>query len=187
MAIGEGIGDNLGDGNMRFPVFDERTGGVIEIDVWTHDVDGQRFVSRTSLLFAIGAVEPLEEGMSPTDIGFPCELAIWTSRERVTISTRDIPEPLTLREFSILSAVASRRGDVADREEIQREVWGNNIGDKHVVDVHLNHVRAKLGASIGYGDTELGPNNGLIETVRSRGFRMGERAFDSTPLVFPGQ
>ncbi|MCX6083174.1 MAG: response regulator transcription factor [Chloroflexi bacterium] len=66
---------------------------------------------------------------------------------------------LTAIEFNLLLALAENRGRVLTREQLLEKVWGGSyFGEMRVVDVHLGHVRQKLG-----GD--------FITTVRSVGYR----------------
>jgi two-component system alkaline phosphatase synthesis response regulator PhoP len=69
------------------------------------------------------------------------------------------PVALTAIEFDLLVALAQNRGRVLSREQLLEKVWGYDYyGDTRVVDVHLGHVRQKLGRD-------------LIATVRSVGYR----------------
>jgi two-component system, OmpR family, alkaline phosphatase synthesis response regulator PhoP len=66
---------------------------------------------------------------------------------------------LTAIEFNLLLALAENRGRVLTREQLLEKVWGGSyFGEIRVVDVHLGHVRQKLG-----GD--------FIATVRGVGYR----------------
>ena len=70
------------------------------------------------------------------------------------------PLDLTATEFDLLYALAQERGRVLTREQLLEKVWGTAyFGELRVVDVHLGHVRQKLG------------DDGLIATVRSVGYR----------------
>jgi two-component system alkaline phosphatase synthesis response regulator PhoP len=73
---------------------------------------------------------------------------------------------LTASEFDLLFALAENRGRVLSREQLLERVWGGSyFGEMRVVDVHLGHVRQKLGGSE------------LIATVRGVGYR-----FDDEPV-----
>jgi DNA-binding response OmpR family regulator len=73
---------------------------------------------------------------------------------------------LTRTEFDLLAALAARPGMVFSREELLRSVWGPSwIGDTHAVDVHLAHVRQKLGDSAA--------TQRYVRTVRGVGYRIG--------------
>jgi len=83
-----------------------------------------------------------------------------------TVSVDDIPIELTSIEFDLLRALAENRGRVLSREQLLEKIWGAEyFGEMRVVDVHLGHVRQKLG------------NEALIATVRGVGYR-----FEDEPL-----
>lgn len=72
----------------------------------------------------------------------------------------DHPVELTAIEFDLLKALAENRGRVLTREQLLEKVWGYDyFGDTRVVDVHLGHIRQKLG------------DESLIATVRGVGYR----------------
>ena len=67
---------------------------------------------------------------------------------------------LTAIEFDLLRTLAENRGRVLSREQLLEKVWGYNYyGEIRVVDVHLGHIRQKLGGE------------GYIATVRGVGYR----------------
>jgi DNA-binding response OmpR family regulator len=77
-------------------------------------------------------------------------------------------EPITLTrtEFDILAALSSRPGVVWTRRQLIDAVWGEPwVGNDHLVDVHVGHVRRKL------GDDPAAPK--YVVTVRGVGYRMG--------------
>jgi two-component system alkaline phosphatase synthesis response regulator PhoP len=75
------------------------------------------------------------------------------------VSVDGQPVELTAIEFDLLKALAENRGRVLTREQLLEKVWGGSyFGEMRVVDVHLGHVRQKLG-----GD--------FIATVRGVGYR----------------
>jgi two-component system alkaline phosphatase synthesis response regulator PhoP len=76
------------------------------------------------------------------------------------------PIELTTIEFDLLVILAQNRGRVLRREQLLEKVWGYGyFGDTRVVDVHLGHVRQKLGKGV------------LIATVRGVGYR-----FEDEPI-----
>ncbi|GAB4401141.1 MAG: response regulator transcription factor [Anaerolineales bacterium] len=82
------------------------------------------------------------------------------------VSVDDVPIELTSIEFELLRALAENRGRVLSREQLLEKVWGADyFGEMRVVDVHLGHVRQKLG------------DDSLIATVRGVGYR-----FEDEPL-----
>lgn len=90
---------------------------------------------------------------------------------RVDVAGREVhvdgaPVDLTRIEFDVLAALATRAQVVFTRRELIEEVWGPDwVGDNHLVDVHIGHVRRKL------GDDASDPV--FIKTVRGVGYRMG--------------
>ncbi len=72
----------------------------------------------------------------------------------------DRPVELTQTEFDLLAALAEHRGMVLSREQLLEKVWGYDyFGDLRVVDVHVGHLRQKLGSEP------------LVATVRGVGYR----------------
>ncbi len=83
-----------------------------------------------------------------------------------TVTVDENPIELTAIEFDLLKALVENRGRVLSREQLLEKVWGGEyFGEMRVVDVHLGHVRQKLG------------REDLIVTVRGVGYR-----FEDQPL-----
>lgn len=73
---------------------------------------------------------------------------------------------VTRTEFDILAALAARPKIVFSRRQLIDAVWGDNwVGDEHIVDVHVGHLRRKL------GDDAEDPR--FLRTIRGVGYRMG--------------
>lgn len=71
---------------------------------------------------------------------------------------------LTLKEFEILKVLVTNRGRVFSREALLLNVWGYDyMGDARTVDVHIRHLRSKI------GDDEA--EKPIIETIRGVGYR----------------
>lgn len=72
----------------------------------------------------------------------------------------DRPVELTATEFDLLKTLAEHHGRVLSREQLLEKVWGYDYyGEMRVVDVHIGHIRQKLG------------DESLIATVRGAGYR----------------
>jgi len=72
----------------------------------------------------------------------------------------DEPVELTTTEFDLLKTLAEHRGLVLSREQLLERVWGYDFyGEERVVDVHIGHIRQKLG------------DDRFIVTVRGVGYR----------------
>ncbi|WP_094289417.1 response regulator transcription factor [Mycobacterium lehmannii] len=91
-------------------------------------------------------------------------LSIDVAGRQVYLDTK--PITLTRTEFDILAALSSRPGVVWSRRQLIDAVWGEPwVGNSHLVDVHVGHVRRKL------GDDPAEPR--FVFTVRGVGYRMG--------------
>ena len=81
------------------------------------------------------------------------------------LTVDDIPVELTRTEFDLLAALMEHPKAVLTRRQLIDAVWGPGwYGDEHVVDVHIGHVRDKL------GDDAASPR--YIRTVRGVGYGM---------------
>jgi len=73
---------------------------------------------------------------------------------------------LTSTEFDLLAYLMNHPGEILNRRQILREVWGyGHDPATNIVDVYIGYLRRKLGGN------RLAP----IKTVRSRGYRLVER------------
>lgn len=78
----------------------------------------------------------------------------------------DEPITLTRTEFDVLAALSARPSVVLSRRQLLEAVWSESwVGNDHVVDVHIGHLRRKL------GDDAAAPR--YVITVRGVGYRMG--------------
>jgi DNA-binding response OmpR family regulator len=78
----------------------------------------------------------------------------------------DGPITLTRTEFDVLAALSARPGVVFSRRQLLDAVWAESwVGNEHLVDVHIGHLRRKL------GDDPAAPH--YVVTVRGVGYRMG--------------
>lgn len=76
------------------------------------------------------------------------------------------PVALTRTEFDVLSALSARPHMAFTRRQLIDQVWGPAwVGDEHLVDVHIGHLRRKL------DDSAAGSR--YVRTVRGVGYRMG--------------
>jgi len=71
---------------------------------------------------------------------------------------------LTRTEFDLLAVLSERPNMAFGRRQLIEAVWESNwVGDPHLVDVHIGHLRRKLGRGA----------NQFVRTVRGVGYRMG--------------
>ena len=78
---------------------------------------------------------------------------------RAYLGDREIS--LTQKEYALLEYFLTHKGIALSRDKLLTEVWGYNyVGETRTVDVHIRHLREKLGSE---GDK--------IETVKGLGYR----------------
>ena len=76
------------------------------------------------------------------------------------------PVALTRTEFDLLAALSERPRMAFTRRQLIDAVWGLSwVGDEHLVDVHIGHLRRKL------DDDAVQAR--FVRTVRGVGYRMG--------------
>jgi DNA-binding response OmpR family regulator len=91
-------------------------------------------------------------------------LVIDRQRRETRVDERELD--LRTKEFDLLAELAENAGIVLTREHLLDRVWGYNFyGETRTVDVHVQHVRAKLAGS-GLG----------VQTVRGVGYKLVEEA-----------
>ncbi|MBC7287433.1 MAG: response regulator transcription factor [Armatimonadetes bacterium] len=74
------------------------------------------------------------------------------------------PVELTRTEFLILQTLMQNLGRVVTREALARAVWGTDLPDPHLLEVHLSNLRRKL---------EKDPRRPKhLQTVRGVGYKM---------------
>ena len=75
------------------------------------------------------------------------------------------PVELTLKEFELLKLLVISRGKVLTRDFLLDRIWGYEFyGETRTVDVHIRHIRQKLGDDAHY-----------IETIRGVGYKFNDR------------
>jgi DNA-binding response OmpR family regulator len=88
------------------------------------------------------------------------DLTIDPARREVRVDSQSLD--LRTQEFDLLLALAEHRGLVLSREQILQKAWGFDFyGQTRTVDVHVAHLRRKLG-----------PSSVKIETVTGVGYKL---------------
>lgn len=86
-------------------------------------------------------------------------------KENYTVSLKDQPLNLTVKEFELLVLFVSNPYQVFSREYLIQKVWGNLSGTgTRALDVHISHLRNKL--------KPLGP---VLDSVRGVGYTFTHR------------
>ena len=137
----------------------EETDKVVGLSVGADDYVTKPFSPRELTARVKAALRRIQAGPSAGNevLAFR-HLRLDAGARKVTVDDR--PVELTAVEFDLLKALAESRGIVLSREQLLHKVWGGEyFGEMRVVDVHLGHVRQKLG------------REDLITTVRGVGYR----------------
>ncbi|TCV90313.1 response regulator [Sulfurirhabdus autotrophica] len=75
-----------------------------------------------------------------------------------SVTSSGIPIELSTREFAVLQALLENSGRVMSREQLEQQLYGwNDEVESNAVEVHIHHLRKKLGTE-------------LIRTVRGVGY-----------------
>ncbi|KUL93139.1 transcriptional regulator [Bosea sp. WAO] len=87
-----------------------------------------------------------------------CGIVLDPASQSATLN--GVPLPLSRREFAVLSALMERPGIVLSKVEIEDRLYGwQEEIESNAVEVHIHHLRAKIGRE-------------TIETVRGLGYRI---------------
>ena len=139
----------------------EETDRIVGLSVGADDYVTKPFSPRELVARIKAALRRLGPGM-----GTGPENKILAFRHvRIDLGARQVtvdgcPVELTAVEFDLLMVLAESRGRVLSREQLLEAVWGGTYyGEMRVVDVHLGHIRQKLGSQK------------IIVTVRAVGYR----------------
>lgn len=137
----------------------EETDKLVGLAVGADDYLTKPFSPRELVARIKAALRRLQSGNLPeSQVMQFAHLRIDPAARRVWADGQEVE--LTTTEFDLLKTLAEHRGMVLSREQLLEQVWGQNFfGEIRVVDVHLGHVRQKLG-----------PHHGIV-TVRGVGYR----------------
>jgi len=138
----------------------EETDKIVGLSVGADDYLTKPFSPRELVARIKAALRRLQSRVTAT------EAALLAFRHvRIDTGSRQVwvdgePVELTAIEFDLLKTLAEHRGLVLSREQLLQQVWGYDFyGEDRVVDVHIGHVRQKLG------------DDRFIVTVRGVGYR----------------
>lgn len=143
----------------------EETDKIVGLSVGADDYLTKPFSPRELVARIKAALRRIQSTNNPTDttstLNFS-HIRIDPSARRVWVEENLID--LTTVEFDLLVALAQHQGMVLSREQLLEKAWGYDyFGDTRVVDVHIGHVRQKLG------------DDRFIETIRGVGYRFEDK------------
>jgi DNA-binding response OmpR family regulator len=94
---------------------------------------------------------------------------LWIDDATREVLVDGVPVDLTAKEFDLLAAMFAAPGVVFSRAQLLQRAWGfSDFVDERGVDVHIRHLREKL------GDDATAPR--FLETVRGVGYRIRRSA-----------
>ena len=141
----------------------EETDKIIGLSVGADDYLTKPFSPRELIARIKAALRRLQKpeiADTPPVLTFK-HLTIDTGSRQVTVKDEFVD--LTAIEFNLLLALAEHNNLVLSREQLLERMWGHDyFGEMRVVDVHVGHIRQKLGL----------PN--IINTVRGVGYRFSD-------------
>jgi two-component system alkaline phosphatase synthesis response regulator PhoP len=143
----------------------EETDKIVGLSVGADDYLTKPFSPRELIARIKAALRRIQSTNKPADTTSTLvfsHMRIDLSERRVWLEEQLID--LTAVEFDLLVALAQHQGMVLSREQLLEKAWGYDyFGDTRVVDVHIGHVRQKLG------------DDRFIETIRGVGYRFEDK------------
>lgn len=138
---------------------------VLGLELGADDYISKPFSPRELTARVKAVLRRSEEKSLSSEPGNKIKIAGIVIDEKKFLVTADgKPVDLTTAEFKILSVLSRRKGWVFERNKLIDMIWG---GDKYVtdrtIDVHIKHLREKLG-DCGY----------VVKTVRGVGYKADE-------------
>lgn len=138
----------------------EETDKIIGLSVGADDYITKPFSPRELIARIKAAWRRMREGSMRSELSSLAFRHLRMDRGARQVWIEDEEVELTAIEFDVLSVLAENPGIVLSREKILEKVWGYDYyGELRVVDVHVGHIRQKLG------------DENIIATVRGVGYR----------------
>lgn len=133
-------------------------------DYVTKPFSPRELVARIRAMLRRPRAGPFSADKSPGPVLHVGDMVVDINAREVRVAGEAVQ--LTRTEFDVLAALAERPSHVMSRAALLEALWGGAwVGDEHVVDVHVLHLRQKLGDS-----AEL---QRYVRTMRGVGYRIG--------------
>jgi two-component system alkaline phosphatase synthesis response regulator PhoP len=131
-------------------------------DYMTKPFSPQELVSRIQAILRRASSLPSMQGDEVLTLG-----GIVLRPEQREVSLDGEPIDLTPKEFDLLHFMLKHPGKVLSRQQLLHGVWDYHfLGDTRIVDVHISHLRDKIGKNA--------RNPVYIVTIRNVGYKLSE-------------
>ncbi|MGB2662241.1 MAG: response regulator transcription factor [Candidatus Omnitrophota bacterium] len=135
---------------------------VVGFELGADDYVVKPFSSEELIARIKAAMRKKEEAITTKKIDIGDKIQMDIDKHKVTVDGKEIK--LTSVEFKILRLLSSRKGNVFTRQAILDYLWGDEkIVVDRTIDVHIRHLREKLGKE-----------SKLIKSVRDVGYKLEE-------------
>jgi two-component system alkaline phosphatase synthesis response regulator PhoP len=143
----------------------EETDKIVGLSVGADDYLTKPFSPRELVARVKAALRRLRVGAGTPESSVLSFRHVRIDMGRRQVWVDDEPVDLTAVEFDLFKTLAEHHGLVLSREQLLERVWGYDFyGEERVVDVHIGHIRQKLG------------DDRFIVTVRGVGYRFEDEA-----------